>query len=203
MTSQPTPDPTAAPNDPGNPVDPLPTNPPKGTRGPTKPPPAGDTTLTGTVQAGVEPNCLLLDGYLLIGGPRDVLKPGARVTVTGRVPAGHDDHLPAGHALRGGERPPGLRPDHDAGARPGTGDGLLSSYRARSADALHDHVAAADENVRVGPDLDVAVAAPGRRPARRCAVTVPGTVHDAPLGRGALASVTDTEPKAALVKTSM
>ncbi|WP_406037943.1 hypothetical protein OG799_24350 [Micromonospora sp. NBC_00898] len=84
VTSQPTPDPTATPNDPGNPVDPLPTNPPRGTRGPTKPPPAGDTVLTGTIQAGVEPNCLLLDGNLLIGGPRDVLKPGARVTVTGR-----------------------------------------------------------------------------------------------------------------------
>ena len=88
VTSQPTPDPTATPNDPGNPVDPLPTNPPKGTRGPTKPPPAGDTTLTGTVQAGVEPNCLLLDGNLLIGGPRDLLKPGARVTVTGRPQPG-------------------------------------------------------------------------------------------------------------------
>jgi hypothetical protein len=25
----------------------------------------------------------LLDGNLLVGGPRDVLKPGARVTVTG------------------------------------------------------------------------------------------------------------------------
>jgi hypothetical protein len=41
--------------------------------------------LTGTVRAGVEPNCLLLDEYLLVGGPRDVLKPGARVVVTGRV----------------------------------------------------------------------------------------------------------------------
>ena len=28
---------------------------------------------SGTVQAGVEPNCLLLDGNLLVGGPRDVL----------------------------------------------------------------------------------------------------------------------------------
>jgi hypothetical protein len=36
----------------------------------------------------VEPNCLLLDGYLLVGGPRDVLTAGARVTVTGRVEPG-------------------------------------------------------------------------------------------------------------------
>jgi len=39
--------------------------------------------LTGTVTAGVEPGCLLLDGYLLVGGPKDVLRPGARVVVTG------------------------------------------------------------------------------------------------------------------------
>ncbi|SCL19164.1 hypothetical protein GA0070624_1695 [Micromonospora rhizosphaerae] len=82
VTSQPSPDPTAS--DPVNPVDPMPTAPPKGTAGPIKPPPAGATTLTGTIQAGVEPNCLLLDGNLLLGGPRDVLRPGARVIVTGR-----------------------------------------------------------------------------------------------------------------------
>ncbi|MEU5904393.1 hypothetical protein [Micromonospora sp. NPDC047527] len=56
--------------------------------GPSVPPPVGATELTGTVTPGVEPNCLLLDGYLLIGGPRDVLTSGARVTVTGRVEAG-------------------------------------------------------------------------------------------------------------------
>ncbi|MBE1487036.1 hypothetical protein [Plantactinospora soyae] len=60
---------------------------------PTKPPrggaaPSGTTTLSGTVQAGVEANCLLLDGYLLVGGPRDVLTVGARVTVVGEVRAG-------------------------------------------------------------------------------------------------------------------
>jgi hypothetical protein len=88
VTSQPSPNPTNSPNDPQNPVDPLPTKPSKATPGPTKPPPTGDTTLTGTIQAGVEPNCLLLDGNLLIGGPRDVLKPGARVTVTGRSQPG-------------------------------------------------------------------------------------------------------------------
>ncbi|MER6590972.1 hypothetical protein ABT214_03730 [Micromonospora purpureochromogenes] len=52
--------------------------------GPSVPPGPGATTITGTVQAGVEPNCLLVEGYQLIGGPRDVLTVGARVTVTGQ-----------------------------------------------------------------------------------------------------------------------
>ncbi|SDX99760.1 hypothetical protein SAMN05444365_101328 [Micromonospora pattaloongensis] len=53
---------------------------------PTKGSPSGaTTTLTGTITPGVEPGCLLLDGYLLVGGPTDVLRDGARVTVTGRV----------------------------------------------------------------------------------------------------------------------
>lgn len=43
------------------------------------------STLTGTVTAGVEPNCLLIDGFLLIGGDRAVIRAGARLTVTGRV----------------------------------------------------------------------------------------------------------------------
>jgi Protein of unknown function (DUF5818) len=56
--------------------------------GPTRPP--GQVTLTGTVRAGVEPNCLLLDAtdggrYLLVGGERAELRPGSRVAVTGRV----------------------------------------------------------------------------------------------------------------------
>ncbi|MEV4621444.1 hypothetical protein AB0J74_22385 [Asanoa sp. NPDC049573] len=42
-------------------------------------------TITGTIAAGVEPNCLLIGGFLLIGGDRALLEPGARVTVTGRV----------------------------------------------------------------------------------------------------------------------
>ncbi|MGR6317245.1 hypothetical protein Q2K19_06750 [Micromonospora soli] len=79
VTSQPSPDPSGTPGDPQNPVDPTPAKP----GGPSKPPGPGAATLTGTVQAGVEPNCLLLDGNLLVGGPRDVLTPGARVTVTG------------------------------------------------------------------------------------------------------------------------
>lgn len=44
-------------------------------------------TLTGTVTAGVEPGCLLLDGYLLVGGDPGVIRAGARITVTGRVVA--------------------------------------------------------------------------------------------------------------------
>jgi hypothetical protein len=55
-------------------------------------PPAGETTVTGTVTEGVEPNCLLLAAaggpYLLVGGDRAELRPGARVAVTGRVDKG-------------------------------------------------------------------------------------------------------------------
>ncbi|MFG3419530.1 hypothetical protein [Micromonospora sp. NPDC048063] len=87
VTTPPSPDPTTpgAPptsDDASGPVLPPPTKRPGR---PTSSPPAGGTTLTGTVTPGVEPNCLLLGNYLLIGGPRDVLKPGAKVTVTGRV----------------------------------------------------------------------------------------------------------------------
>jgi hypothetical protein len=69
MTSAPGPGPTS--NDPANPLDPRPSR-----GGPS-------TSLTGTVEAGVEPNCFLLDGNLLVGAPRGALKAGARVTVTG------------------------------------------------------------------------------------------------------------------------
>jgi multidrug efflux pump subunit AcrA (membrane-fusion protein) len=52
-------------------------------------PPAGEVTVTGTVAAGVEGNCLLLQAqggpYLLVGGDRAKLRPGALVAVTGRV----------------------------------------------------------------------------------------------------------------------
>ncbi len=44
-------------------------------------------TLTGTVTAGVERHCVLLDGYLLVGGDPAVIRAGARLTVTGRVVA--------------------------------------------------------------------------------------------------------------------
>ena len=48
-------------------------------------PTAGEVTVTGTVSEGVEPGCLLLDGYLLVGGDRAKLQPGSRLAVTGRV----------------------------------------------------------------------------------------------------------------------
>jgi hypothetical protein len=58
----------------------------------TRPPPpgGGQLTATGTVKAGVEPGCLLLEAdqdgtYLLVGGEREELRPGARVQVTGKV----------------------------------------------------------------------------------------------------------------------
>jgi Protein of unknown function (DUF5818) len=64
----------------------MPDDPP--TTGPTAP--TGEVTLVGTVTAGVEPDCLLLDAehggrYLLVGGERAELRPGRRVAVTGRV----------------------------------------------------------------------------------------------------------------------
>lgn len=78
VTSQPDPGPTAGTSRPD----------PTWKGGPSKPPGPGATTLTGTIRAGVEPNCLLIDDHLLIGGPRDVLTPGARVEVTGRSEPG-------------------------------------------------------------------------------------------------------------------
>ncbi|WP_229399761.1 hypothetical protein [Micromonospora okii] len=67
-------------------VAPSSTFPPKDRPGrPSRPPGPGATTLTGTVEAGVEPGCRLLDGYQLIGGPTDVLTAGAKVTVTGQA----------------------------------------------------------------------------------------------------------------------
>jgi hypothetical protein len=54
------------------------------------PPPAGVAlVLTGQVEAGVEPRCLILrDGgqtYQLMGGDPAVVKAGARVRITGHV----------------------------------------------------------------------------------------------------------------------
>jgi hypothetical protein len=63
----------------------APTTPPPTTE---RAPPAGQVTVTGTVGDGVEASCLLLDGYLLVGGDRSKLRTGARVTVTGRVERG-------------------------------------------------------------------------------------------------------------------
>jgi hypothetical protein len=42
-------------------------------------------TLTGIPEPAVEAGGLLLDGYLLIGGPRALLAEGRPVRVTGRV----------------------------------------------------------------------------------------------------------------------
>jgi len=58
---------------------------------PVKPSAGATTTLTGTIAAGVEPNCLLLDEHLLIindPAQRAAAKAGASVTVTGRVEQG-------------------------------------------------------------------------------------------------------------------
>jgi hypothetical protein len=46
---------------------------------------ASPTTLTGVVAEGVEAGCLLIDNYLLVGGDRDIVRAGARITVRGRV----------------------------------------------------------------------------------------------------------------------
>ncbi|MFV2017141.1 hypothetical protein [Micromonospora sp. LOL_023] len=77
--------PTPPAQTPGPPED-LPSVPPGGTPGgpgtSSRP-----MTLSGTVQAGVENNCFLLDGYLLLGGSPDLVRAGARVTVTGHVQA--------------------------------------------------------------------------------------------------------------------
>ena len=53
----------------------------------------GPVTVVGTVAAGVEPGCLLLEAerggsFLLVGGERAELRPGARVAVTGWVDRG-------------------------------------------------------------------------------------------------------------------
>ncbi len=41
--------------------------------------------LSGTPQPGVEWGCLMLQGYQLIGGPRDLLGAGVPVRITGRA----------------------------------------------------------------------------------------------------------------------
>ena len=72
---------------PASPTRPVPGSPTKSPRIPTpgQSASAGALTVTGVIAAGVEPNCLLLDGYLLVDGPRELLRSGARVSVTGRV----------------------------------------------------------------------------------------------------------------------
>ncbi len=59
---------------------------------------------TGEVVAGVEPGCLLLDNdeirYLLLGGDRDQLQPGRRVTVSGVADPGTPTTCMEGVPLR-------------------------------------------------------------------------------------------------------
>ena len=95
----PTPTPSAAASPPATVA---PTRPPAATRPPatprkadpsapfdlpktTDPKTALQETLTGTVVAGTEAGCLLLEGYLLVNAPTDVVKVGARVRVTGHI----------------------------------------------------------------------------------------------------------------------
>jgi hypothetical protein len=55
--------------------------------GKSTPPAAGQLTVTGTVEAGVEPGCTLLSTgdkvYLLVGGDRAVIERSRRLTVVG------------------------------------------------------------------------------------------------------------------------
>ena len=52
------------------------------------PVPGRRLTLTGVPQPTVEAGGLLLSGYLLVGGPRELLTAGVPVTVTGRLQEG-------------------------------------------------------------------------------------------------------------------
>ncbi|WP_341719046.1 hypothetical protein QQG74_04590 [Micromonospora sp. FIMYZ51] len=90
VTELPTPDPTGPLPQPTDPVNPpaQPGHPGKGAVTPPRPTATTELTLTGRIEAGVEPGCLLLDGYLLLGGPREVLTAGATVTVTGKPAPG-------------------------------------------------------------------------------------------------------------------
>jgi hypothetical protein len=49
------------------------------------PVPGRTITLTGVPEPAVEAGGLILGGYLLVGGPRDLLRRGEPVRVTGRV----------------------------------------------------------------------------------------------------------------------
>jgi hypothetical protein len=42
-------------------------------------------TVSGILEQGVEPTCILLGQYLLLGGSRELLRPGQAVTVTGHL----------------------------------------------------------------------------------------------------------------------
>ena len=92
--------------------DPLSSIPPSPSPEPTGPPsPPSVQTLTGNVDAGVEPGCLILkDGgrtYLLLGGDPAVVKAGARVKVTGKLASGVMSHCMQGLPFQVSEAHPG------------------------------------------------------------------------------------------------
>ena len=49
------------------------------------PGPGQPIILTGIPSQGVEVNCLLLDGYLLLGGPRELLASAQTLAIAGRT----------------------------------------------------------------------------------------------------------------------
>ncbi|SRR6266536_5684886 len=72
------------------PTAPSPSAPSPSAPSPSAPSPsAGDITLSGPVEAGAEPGCLLLRAngrvYLLTGGDKNIVKAGSTVTVRGHV----------------------------------------------------------------------------------------------------------------------
>lgn len=83
MSATPTPsgsgrDPSTGPSFDATPV------PPSGGSGAAK---SGEITVTGSIEEGVEPNCILLKtadkSYLLLGGDRALIQQGGRLTVRG------------------------------------------------------------------------------------------------------------------------
>lgn len=68
----------------------APTTPPLA-RDPSSPPipsPTAPTTLSGIPGPGVEVGCIVLDGYVLLGGDRTLLRSGRAVTVVGHTEPG-------------------------------------------------------------------------------------------------------------------
>jgi hypothetical protein len=91
VTPTPSPQPSPGPTPTMLPT-PVPTPAPLPTPEPTpgQPPSAGGTVLTGEVVAGVEPGCLILEAtdgqaYQLMNADPEVVRPGARIRVTGMV----------------------------------------------------------------------------------------------------------------------
>jgi hypothetical protein len=73
--------------------------------------PTGEQTLTGTVQAGVERGCLILQDatglYQLLGGDPTVVYAGATVSVTGHVVTGVMSYCMQGRPFQITEAHPG------------------------------------------------------------------------------------------------